>query len=94
MLTPHPLARFQNGDTMRSAPKDDIGYESGGWPATDLPNLAGKPPARRKGRRIAWRLAILASLAISYLVYYYAGVIVQMGSFHSIVTFLTNLLKR
>jgi hypothetical protein len=75
--------------------KDDIGYESGGWPATDLPNLASaKPPERRKGRRIVLRLAILASLAIAYLVYYYADVLVQMGSLHSIVTFTTNLLKR
>jgi hypothetical protein len=75
--------------------KDDVGYESGGWPATDLPNLAAaKPPARRKRRRIVLRLAIPASLAISYLAYYYADVLVQMGWLHSIVTFITNFLKR
>jgi hypothetical protein len=82
---------------MSTFRKDDIGYESGGWPATDLPSLANpaaKPPARRKGRRMAVRLGILASLAISYLLYYYADVILQVGSVHSIVSFITSLFKR
>lgn len=82
---------------MSTFRKDDIGYESGGWPATDLPNLAhpaAKPPARRKGRRMAVRLGILASLAISYLLYYYANAIMQVGSVHSIVTFIADLFKR
>ena len=81
---------------MSTFRKDDVGYESGGWPATDLnlANPAAKPPARRKGRRMAVRLGILASLAISYLLYYYADVILQVGSVHSIVSFITSLFKR
>jgi hypothetical protein len=82
---------------MSTFRKDDIGYESGGWPATDLPSLANpaaKLPTRRKGRRMAVRLGILASLAISYLLYYYADVILQVGPLHSIVAFITSLFKR
>jgi hypothetical protein len=80
---------------MSTFRKDDIGYESGGWPATDLnlANPAAKPAARRKRRRIALRLGILASLALSYLLYYYADALVQVGSLHSIVVFTTNLFK-
>jgi len=73
--------------------KDDVGYESGGWPATDL-NLAVAKPRARKSRRIVLRLAIPASLAIAYLAYYYADALVQMGWLQSIVTFTTHFLKR
>ena len=82
---------------MSTFRKDDVGYESGGWPATDLNlvNPAAKPSARRRGRRrIAVRLGILASLAISYLLYYYADAITQVGSVHSIIAFISNLFKR
>jgi len=74
--------------------KDDVGYESGGWPATDLNLAVAKPRARRKSRRIVLRLAIPASLAIAYLAYYYADALVQMGWLQSIVTFTTHFLKR
>jgi hypothetical protein len=59
---------------MGTFPKDDIGYESGGWPATDLPNLATKPAPRRKGRSMLKWAPVLAALtlAASYLLYYYA----------------------
>jgi hypothetical protein len=61
---------------MSTRPKDDIGYESGGWPATDLPNLATKAAPRRKGRSVLRWTPVLAALAAaaSYLLYYYAPI--------------------
>jgi hypothetical protein len=62
---------------MSTLPKDDIGYESGGWPATDLPSLAAKPAPRRKGRGIRkWAVVLTAlALAASYLLYHYSSVV-------------------
>jgi hypothetical protein len=56
---------------MPTFPKDDVGYESGGWPATDLPNLAAKPAPRRKGRSLLKWAAIVMLAAAWFLLYYY-----------------------
>ncbi len=62
---------------MRAAPKDEIGYESGGWYAADSPaGLAAKPAPPRKGRRILKWVPVLAALALaaSYLLYFYSSI--------------------
>jgi hypothetical protein len=61
---------------MPTFPKDDIGYESGGWPATDSPDLAAKPAPRRKGRSILKWAPVLTALALaaSYLLYHYSSI--------------------
>jgi hypothetical protein len=66
---------FQNEDTMPTFPKakDDIGYESGGWPATDLPAaLAARPvPRRRNGRVLKWAAILMVAAGWFLLLYFY-----------------------
>lgn len=57
---------------MRALPKDEVGYESGGWRIADSPaGLATKPAQRRNGPWIVKWAAIVTALAASYLLYYY-----------------------
>jgi hypothetical protein len=60
---------------MRAAPRDEIGYESGGWPATDLQTGLPVPVRPRKGRSLLrWTPVLIAlALAASYLLYHYSS---------------------